>query len=101
VSRLLLAIVVALSLLFATSCRDVFIRGALGTSTFQGTVSSVQVSVNGSVKITFVSFQQSGAPFVLGFCGNQASLFPVNQTVSVNFNPGPVCATMLSVEIVV
>ena len=35
----------------------------------------MQVSVNGTVQVTFVSFEQSGAPFVLGFCADQTSLF--------------------------
>ncbi len=46
VSRLLLTIVIALSLPFATASGDVFVRATFGTSTFQGTASSVQLSVN-------------------------------------------------------
>ena len=99
--RLLLAVLIALSLLYATACGDVFIRATFGTSTFQGTVSSVQVSVNGTVQVTSVSFEQSGAPFVLGFCGDQTSLFPVNQTVIVTFNPGLTCATVVTVVIII
>jgi hypothetical protein len=101
VPRLLLTIVVALSLLCATSCGNVFIHGALVTARFQGTVSSVQVNVNGSVQITFVSFEQSGSPLMLGFCGDQASFFPLHHTVTVNFNSGQFCATVVGVEITV
>ena len=100
-SRLLLAVLVTLSLILSTACGNVFIRGALGSSTFQGTVSSVQVNVNSTVQITFVSFEQNGMPFTLGFCGNQTSLFPVNQAVQVNFNPGTTCATVVTVIIIV
>ena len=97
-SRLLVTSFTALLLLFATGCGNVFVRGE---STFQGTVSFVQVSLNGTAQVTFVSFEQSGPPLVLGFCGDQISFFPVNQTVQVNFNPGPVCATVVTVVIIV
>lgn len=100
-SRLLVTSLTALLLLFATGCGNVFVRGALGASTFQGTVSFVQVGVNGTAQVTFVSFEQSGVPLVLGFCGDQTSFFPVNQTVQVNFNPGPACATVVTVVIIV
>jgi len=102
VSRLLLTILTALSLLYATACGDVFVRASFGTSTFQGTVSLVQLGdMNGNVQVTFVTFLESGAPFTIGFCGDQTSLFPVNQTVNVNFNPGQVCATIVTVVIVI
>jgi hypothetical protein len=101
VSRLLVATLTTLLLLFATGCGNVFVRGTFGASTFQGTVSTVQVNVNGTVQVTFVSFEQSGAPLVIGFCGDQTSFFPVNQTVQVDFNPGPVCATVVTVVIIV
>ena len=77
-------------------------RGSFGTaSTFAGTVSAVQLSLNGDVQVTFVTFLQSGPPFTIGFCGNQTGLFPLTQTVRVNFNPGQVCATVVVVVIVV
>jgi hypothetical protein len=37
----------------------------------------------------------------LGFCGDQTALFPLDQMVSVNFNPGQPCATVIVVIIVV
>jgi hypothetical protein len=37
----------------------------------------------------------------LVFCGDQTTLFPLNQTVRVNFNPGQPCATVIVVVIVV
>ena len=100
-SRLLLAISVPLVLLFATACGDVFVSGAIRTSTFQGTVTAVQIQANGGVQVTFVTFEQSGSPVAFSFCGNQTDLFPVDQTVTVNFNPGLTCATVVSVVLVI
>jgi hypothetical protein len=73
VSPLLLPVLTARSLLFATACGDVFVRATSGTaSTFQGTVSSVQLSnANGGIQVTFVTLLQSGAPFTIGFCRDQ------------------------------
>jgi hypothetical protein len=102
VTRLLATVLIALSLLYATACGDVFVHASFGTaSTFQGTVSLVQLGdINGDVQVTFVTFLQSGTPFTIGFCGDQTSLFPPAQTVRVNFNPGP-CATIVTVLIIV
>jgi hypothetical protein len=35
------------------------------------------------------------------FCGNQTSLFPLNQTVRAQFNPGSSCASIITVVIVI
>jgi len=37
----------------------------------------------------------------IGFCDDQTSLFPLDQTVRVNFNPGQPCATVIVVVIIV
>ena len=102
-ARLLVTLLIALSLLYAAACGDIFVHASFGTaSTFQGTVSLVQLSdMNGDVQVTFVTFLESGAPFTIGFCGDQTSLFPLTQTVRVNFNPGQSCATVIVVVIVV
>ena len=101
-ARLLATVLIALSLLYGTACGDVFVRATFGTaSTLQGTVSSVQLgNANGTTQVTFVTFQQSGAPFTIDFCGDQTSLFPLTQTVTVNFNPGQTCATIVTVVII-
>jgi hypothetical protein len=102
VSGLSITVLVALVLLYATACGNVFVRATLGSvSTFRGTVSSVQLSIDGNAQVTFVTFLQSGAPFTIGFCGDQTSLFPLNRTMTVNFNPGQTCATIIAVVIVV
>jgi hypothetical protein len=104
VTRLLSLVLVILVLLLSAACGDVFLRGAIETgSTIQGTVGIVQLSdtLNGTVQVTFVTFLQNGTPFTIGFCGDQTSLFPLSQTVRVNFNSGQTCATVIIVVIVV
>lgn len=71
-----------------------------------GSVNFVQLGnvVNGSggtVQVTFVTFAQNGLSSTIGFCDDQTSLFPLDQTLRVNFNPGRPCATIIVVVIIV
>lgn len=104
----LLPILLLASLCFnAVGCGNVFVRGAIQTgSSITGNISIVQLSsvMNGSgstVQVTFVTFLQEGTSSSMSFCGNQTSLFPLNQTVRAQFNPGGSCATIETVVIVV
>ncbi len=63
-------------------------------------LSNVLNGTGGTIQVTFVTFLQNGAPFTIGFCDDQTSLFPLDQTVLVNFNPGQPCVTVLIVVIV-
>jgi hypothetical protein len=106
VKRLLWPLPVLSLLLFSTGCGNVFVRGAIETgSTIQGSVSIVQLgnTLNGreTVQVTFVTLLQNSISSTIGFCGDQTTLFPLNQTVRVNFNPGQPCATVIVVVIVV
>jgi hypothetical protein len=106
VKRLLSPLLVLSLLLLSTGCGKVFIRGAIEAgSTIQGSVSLVQLgnALSGmeTVQVTFVTLLQNGISSTIGFCGNQTTLFPLNQTVRVTFNPGQPCATVLAVVIVV
>lgn len=103
-----LSTVLVLSLLvFSTGCGNVLVRGAIETgSTIRGSVSIVQLGdaingTEGTIQVTFVTLLQNGTSSTLGFCGDQATLFPLDQMVSVNFNPGQPCATLIVVVIVV
>ena len=102
----LLSLLLVLSLfLLSTGCGNVFVRGAIETgSTIQGSVTGVQLgnTLNGMeiVQVTFVTLLQNGTSSVIGFCGDQSVLFPLDQTVRVNFNPGHPCATIMVVVIV-
>jgi hypothetical protein len=98
------SLVVIASLLFCTAgCGDLLLRGAVDTrSSISGTVLSVQLasafnSTGQIVQITTVTFIQANNSFVLNFCNDQTSSFPLNQTVKVNFNPGEPCETMIAV----
>jgi hypothetical protein len=106
VKCLLLPVLVVSLLLFSAGCGNVFFRGAIQTgSTIKGSVSVVELGniLNGSgetIQVTFVTFLENGTSSTLTFCDDQATLFPLDQTVRVNFNPGQPCATILVVVIV-
>jgi hypothetical protein len=94
------ALILAL-LLLSTGCGDAFIRGAIQTgSTIQGTVGVVQLDTDEAIEVTFVTLVQNGISSTIGFCGDQSALFPLDQIVRVNFNPGTQCATVIAVVIV-
>ena len=105
-TRLLSLILIGSLLVSSTGCGNVFVRGAIRTgSTIQGSVSTVQIGsvlngTGGTVQVTFVTFLENGAFSTIGFCADQTSLFPLEQTVRVNFNPGQPCATVITVLIV-
>jgi len=107
VKRFLPRVIIVSLLLLSAGCGKVFVGGAIALgSTIQGSVTSVQLGqtldgTGGTVEVTFVTFVQSNSSTNVGFCGDQTTLFPLDQTVSVNFNPGPFCATIIVVEIVV
>ena len=102
-----LSLVACLTTTF-TACGNVFVRGALpgGPSTvISGSVSVVQLSAaigeNGTtVQITLVTLVQSGTSSTIGFCGDQRSHFPMQQTVRAEFNPGRTCASIVTILIV-
>jgi hypothetical protein len=88
-------------------CGNIFIRGSLpaGSSTVSGLISVVQLSAvvgeNGTtVQVTFVTFVQFGASSTVGFCGDQRSQFPIQQTVHTDFNPGTQCASIVEIVII-
>jgi len=106
VTRLLSLILAGAFLLSSIGCGNVFVRGAIQAgSTIQGSVSTMQIGsvlngTGGTVEVTFVTFLESGTFSTIGFCADQTSLFPLDQTVLVNFSPGQPCATVIIVVIV-
>jgi hypothetical protein len=80
-----------------------FVRGAINTGTVSGTVSAVELSIvsdNGaSVTVTLVTFLESGMPNSMNFCGDQRSLFPLDQFVRASFTPTPECASIVQITI--
>jgi hypothetical protein len=105
VTRLLSAVLVVSLLLSSAGCGDVFVRGAVRTGSVQGSVDIVQLGnvVDGTgdtIQVTFVTFLQNGVPFTIDFCDDQTDLFPLDQIVLVDFNPGLTCASVILVVIV-
>jgi hypothetical protein len=102
----LLPVLVVSLLFFSTGCGNVFFRGDIQTgSTIQGSVSVVELGniLNGigeTIQVTFVTFLENGTSSTLTFCDDQTTLFPLDQTVRVNFNPGQPCSTIIVVVIV-
>ena len=105
--RLLSIVLICSFSLLSTGCGNVFVGGAInpGFSTVSGTVSFIQVTSvidgNGStIQVTFVTFFQSGSSSTVGFCGDQSTQFPMNQTVRADFNPGQNCSTIIVIVII-
>lgn len=104
--RLLSILLVASLALVSCSCGNVDINGAInpGSSTITGFVSVVQLSTviggdGNSVLVTFVTFLSGGSSSTVGFCGDQTTRFPLNQTMQVNFTPGQACAAIIVIII--
>jgi len=51
------------------------------------------------VQVTFVTFLQDGAATTIGFCGDERSRFPMQQTIQANFTPGQTCASIVKIVI--
>jgi hypothetical protein len=83
----------------ATATLAIRLRSSRAVSIVQ--LGNVLNGTGGTVQVTFVTFLQNGTSFTLALCGDQTNLFPLDQTVSVDFNPGQPCATVIVVAIVV
>lgn len=105
-ARLHSTVLVLVSLLFSAGCGEVFVGGAIRAgSAFQGSIETVQLGnvVDGkgeTIQVTFVTFLQNGVPLTIDFCDDQTVLFPLHSNVSVDFNPGAICANIILVQIV-
>ena len=95
------------SITLCVGCGNVFFSASSqpGFSTTSGLVSIVQLSsvigANGTtVEVTFVTFVQKGTSSTIGFCGDQGSRFPMNQTVRTDFIPGQSCSSIVVVVII-
>jgi hypothetical protein len=89
-----------------TGCGNIFIRGAINPSTasVSGMVSVVQLSAvigdgGSTVQVTFVTFLQDGTSSTIGFCGDERSRFPVQESIRANFTPGQSCASIVTIVI--
>ena len=105
-TRLLSALLVLSLVLSFAACGGFFVRGTVRTSALQGSVDIVQLGsvidqAGAIIQITSVTFLQDGVPFTIDFCDDQFTLFPLDETVLVDFNPGQFCATVVFVDVIV
>ncbi len=64
------------------------------TTVVSGSVVIVQLTmVSGGVNVTVVTLMINGIPNTFTFCGSNASLFPINGFVQVNFTPAQPCVS--------
>jgi hypothetical protein len=102
-AALLLGLVLVISLaLPLTGCGGVTTFGFKADfQSVSGTVSLVQLSTinaNGTfIQVTFVTLQTNGLPNQFTFCDDHAAQFPMNTSVTVNFNPGQSCNQIVAV----
>jgi hypothetical protein len=88
------------------ACGNIFIRGAInpGPSSVSGMVTVVQLGAvigdgGSTVQVTFVTLQQDGTSSTVGFCGDERSRFPVQESIRANFTPGQTCASIVTIVI--
>lgn len=79
-----------------------FVSNPGATLSITGTVTIVQLGFAGDgqdaiVNVTMVTLVNLGTIKTMNFCGDQQSLFPINQSVRAEFTSGTPCSTVLSV----
>jgi hypothetical protein len=99
VQRLLAVLLVVAFIVLCVGCGNVFVGGAIqqGTSSVNGFVSVVEITVVNGATVTFVTFLSGGTSSTVGFCGDQRPRFPMNQNVRTNFHPGASCNDIVTV----
>ncbi len=102
---LLRALALCAACIPALSCGGYYFVGFVsnpgGTSTMTGIVITVSsgfvTDLTNMTPYTAVTFNNAGLETTLKFCGNQQTLFPVNQTVRAEYNIGPLCSVLTQV----
>jgi hypothetical protein len=106
VNRIFLLVLIASLVAASMGCGNVFVRGAINTgSSITGSVAGIEIGnvlsgPGATIQVTFVTCTQNGISSTMGFCNDQISLFPVGQTIRVNFNPRETCATIIVVVVI-
>ena len=102
--RLLCILPLIFLILVSVACGNITVRGATQPGAVSGLVSIVQLSevggTNGTVQVTFVTFLLNGTSSVIGFCGDQRSLFPMDQTIRAQFDQGQTCNNIIQITII-
>ena len=100
--RLLSPALILALLLPSIGSGDVFIRGAIETSTIRGAVSIVQLDTDGTIQVMFVTLAQNGISSTIVCCGDQSALFRLDQlcaSSSTLANPARPSSPWLSSEV--
>jgi uncharacterized protein YceK len=102
--RLLPLIVLLLVLAGCGQISASFVSNPGFPTSVTGTIIAVHVQStsgpNGVLNtVTVVAIQSVSTTNNFNFCGNQQSLFPLNQQVRVDFNSGVSCATLIAVVV--
>lgn len=103
--RLLPLIVLLLVLAGCGQINASFVSNPGFPTSVTGAIISVHVQStsgpNGALNtVTVVAIQSVNTTNTLNFCGDQQSLFPLNQQVRIDFNSGVSCATLIAVVVV-
>ncbi len=102
VNALVMSLIIALC-----GCGAVIIVGGTHLSTFS--VSGLIIGVNcttvigfsgEAVTVTIVTFEQTAGATSLTFCGNVVPHFPMNNFITVNYTPAPICTTAFVIVLV-
>jgi V8-like Glu-specific endopeptidase len=101
VNRLLIALITTF-LLMSVSCGEIFVRGAINTTTqsTSGTVSIVQFAASSGtgISVTIITLISNNSANTFNFCGDERAKFPMAQAVQVSFVPGTACASIVAIE---
>lgn len=100
-NRLLIVLITA-CLLTSVSCGEIFVSGAIHTTTqsTSGMVSIVQFTASSGtgVSITIITLISNNTANTFNFCGDERAKFPMAQVVQVSFVPGSACASIVAIE---
>ncbi len=73
-------------------------------SSISGTITIVHLGFSADssgavVNVTLVTLVDLGSTSTMAFCGDERTLFPVDQTLKVEFTNGTLCSTLVSVAV--
>ena len=81
-----------------------FVSNPVGSTSITGTIVSVNIGFasapSGMTTVTVVTFANGGTATTLYFCGEQQTLFPLNQTVRADYTSGVLCSLVVKVAVV-
>ena len=81
-----------------------FVSNPIGSTSITGKVTSISSGFassasTGTTSVTVVTFTNFGSATTLYFCGDQKTLFPLDQTVRAEYTSGILCAVLVKVVV--